>query len=192
KTEICRNWQQGRCIFGASKCAFAHGEHDLKHQSLGEMEYTGRIPNASKFRCYPCLTWVTTGSCPYFTRCVFIHDPRIRGPMDAYIYHASASNSESGGRGGVSVGSPMGRDIFYWPDTRRTRSQSNTVRRRPFSTATHALRPPPISVNYELDPSMLDSNDATQRAVYQLWYSFVGTLLGISAPSTGKGVPPNA
>jgi hypothetical protein len=31
----------------------------------------------SKCRLLPCRTFLSTGSCPYNDRCVFIHDPRI-------------------------------------------------------------------------------------------------------------------
>ncbi|CAM9333816.1 unnamed protein product, partial [Ectocarpus fasciculatus] len=187
KTEICRNWQQGRCVAEAWKCAFAHGTHELRRQSLDEMEYTGRIPNASKFRCYPCLTWITTGACPYFSRCVFIHDPRIRGPNAAYLYKHNSNRSNSGKSGG-SVGSPLGRDIFYWPDMPRTDAGSNAVRISTFLWADAPLASlplrglpqlPAISVNYDMDPSMLQSEDATERAVYQMWYSLVNTVTEI-------------
>ena len=57
-------------------------------------------------------------------RCVFIHDPRIRGPTDATLYQRSNS---SRGDGGTSMGSPFGRDIFYWPDMPRTDAQLNTA-----------------------------------------------------------------
>ncbi|CAM9182668.1 unnamed protein product [Ectocarpus sp. 12 AP-2014] len=186
KTEICRNWQQGRCVAEAWKCAFAHGTHELRRQSLDMMEYTGRIPNASKFRCYPCLTWITTGACPYFSRCVFIHDPRIRGPTAAYLYKHNGKRSHSS-RSGGSVGSPLGRDIFYWPDMPRTDADDNEV----WSWARSAWMNvaqlmivgvsslPTVSVDYDMDPSMLHSEDATERAVYQLWYSLVSTITEI-------------
>ncbi|CAM9534298.1 unnamed protein product [Ectocarpus sp. 4 AP-2014] len=179
KTEICRNWQQGRCVAEAWKCAFAHGTHELRRQSLDEMEYTGRIPNASKFRCYPCLTWITTGACPYFSRCVFIHDPRICGPSAAYLYKHHGKRSHSA-RSGGSVGSPLGRDIFYWPDMPRTDADDN--KRSPLLpplTSRGMIQLPTISVNYDMDPSMLQSEDATERAVYQLWYSLVSTITEI-------------
>ncbi|KAG5182633.1 hypothetical protein JKP88DRAFT_164454 [Tribonema minus] len=66
KTELCRNWQNGTCLYGG-KCAFAHGQSELTVQTLTEMEKAGRIPNAARFRSNPCMasTWVATGSCPY-------------------------------------------------------------------------------------------------------------------------------
>ena len=37
KTEICRNFQLGHCTYG-SKCAFAHGERELREGSSSENE----------------------------------------------------------------------------------------------------------------------------------------------------------
>ncbi|CAM9199820.1 unnamed protein product, partial [Sphacelaria rigidula] len=127
-------------------------------------EHAGRIPNAAKFRCYPCMTWVATGSCPYFARCVFIHDPRVKGPNDAWLYssgHGRHGSTGYGGSGGSS--SPFGRDTFYWPDMVRTDVLGNTI--------------PSITANYDMHPGMLDSEDPADRAVYHLWYSLVGTLM---------------
>ncbi|CAB1110836.1 unnamed protein product [Ectocarpus sp. CCAP 1310/34] len=98
-------------------------------------------------------------------RCVFIHDPRIRGPTAAYLYNHHGKRSHSA-RSGGSVGSPLGRDIFYWPDMPRTDADGNEL--------------PTVLVNYDMDPSMLHSEDATERAVYQLWYSLVSTITEIS------------
>lgn len=60
-------------------------------------------------------------------RCVFIHDPRISGPNDAYLYSVNDHKSGSG-RGGGGVGSPFGRDTFYWPDMPRTNGDNKSVR----------------------------------------------------------------
>ncbi|CAM9639191.1 unnamed protein product [Ectocarpus sp. 6 AP-2014] len=199
KTEICRNWQQGRCVAEAWKCAFAHGTHELRRQSLDQMEHTGRIPNASKFRCYPCLTWITTGACPYFSRCVFIHDPRIRGPTAAYLYKHNGNRSHST-RSGGSVGSPLGRDIFYWPDMPRTDADGNEIKgasawmnvAQLVTVGVASL--PTVSANYDMDPSMLHSEDATERRE-GLWYSLVSTITEIREqqnPLVGMGSVPEA
>jgi hypothetical protein len=34
---------------------------------------------------------VATGSCPYQSRCVFIHDPRLRGRSEAWLYCGNPS-----------------------------------------------------------------------------------------------------
>ncbi|CAM9604998.1 unnamed protein product [Ascophyllum nodosum] len=108
KTELCRNWEsKGVCSFGA-RCAFAHGEEELRYRTLREMENAGRIPDATKYRCYPCMTWVATGSCPYSSRCVFIHDPRIKGPREAWLYAGSQGKSQSA--------YPSSDNCFFFPD----------------------------------------------------------------------------
>lgn len=60
---------------------------------------------------------------------MFIHDPRISGPNDAYLYSVNDHKSGSG-RGGGGVGSPFGRDTFYWPDMPRTDGDGKSVRSR--------------------------------------------------------------
>jgi hypothetical protein len=30
------------------------------------------------FRQLPCRSYIATGTCPYYDRCVFLHDPRIQ------------------------------------------------------------------------------------------------------------------
>jgi hypothetical protein len=104
-------------------------------------EQAGRIPKASKFRCYPCVTWIATGSCPYASRCIFIHDPRLKDrkenlplvplpmrqvsdassekssiveSMDGRESAASPSPSISG-RSSSGGFTPVKRDLFFWP-----------------------------------------------------------------------------
>lgn len=63
-----------------------------------------------------------------YDRCVFIHDPRVKGPNDAWLYssgHGRHGSTGYGGSGGSS--SPFGRDTFYWPDMVRTDVLGNTV-----------------------------------------------------------------
>ncbi len=62
--------------------------------------------------------------CGCVARCVFIHDPRLRGSTDAILYQ----RRKGAKGGGTSMGSPFGRDIFYWPDMPRTDTHGNTVR----------------------------------------------------------------
>ena len=40
-------------------------------------QMSGGTDNVSKCRQLPCKTFVSTGSCPYGDRCVFLHDPCI-------------------------------------------------------------------------------------------------------------------
>ena len=68
--------------------------------------------------------------CVFTPRCVFIHDPRLRGPTEAYLYQNNKSKKSSGGRGGRG-GGPLGKDIFYWPDMRRTDAYGNAASESP-------------------------------------------------------------
>ncbi|KAL7520235.1 hypothetical protein ACHAWX_004968 [Stephanocyclus meneghinianus] len=84
KTELCQYYIDGReCPWGVS-CNFAHGEHELKfrYSTLLLMESSGQIPNAYTYLCRPCLTFVSTGACPFGRRCTCIHDPRVQGPVE--------------------------------------------------------------------------------------------------------------
>jgi len=90
KTELCKNYPN--CRFG-DLCAFAHGENDLRCKTLHEMQVRGKIPCAQKYRCYPCMNFVSTGSCPYRHRCVFLHDPRIITDEKDQIYVRSGETN---------------------------------------------------------------------------------------------------
>eukprot|EP00826_Nyctotherus_ovalis_P015417 TRINITY_DN14382_c0_g2_i13.p2 TRINITY_DN14382_c0_g2~~TRINITY_DN14382_c0_g2_i13.p2 ORF type:complete len:156 (-),score=29.08 TRINITY_DN14382_c0_g2_i13:472-939(-) len=64
KTEMCKNWEKsGHCEFQA-KCAFAHGEHELRQKTHVTPQYKTR----------KCWSFYETGFCPYGHRCQFLHD----------------------------------------------------------------------------------------------------------------------
>ena len=49
-------------------------------------QLTGNInKNGSKFRLLPCRTFISTGTCPYHDKCVFLHDPRVRIQDKLYL-----------------------------------------------------------------------------------------------------------
>lgn len=48
-----------------------------------------------------------TGGCPYRERCVFIHDPRVKGECEAYLYATPGSNTSKD----KSAKGPL-----FWPD----------------------------------------------------------------------------
>ena len=62
KTEICRRWESGNCPF-KGKCAFAHGEHELKPKA--------DVP--SNYRTKKCKQFFKEGFCSYGPRCQFSH-----------------------------------------------------------------------------------------------------------------------
>lgn len=41
--------------------------------------------NSSKYRLLPCRTFISTGTCPYHERCVFLHDPRTQVRDPKYV-----------------------------------------------------------------------------------------------------------
>ena len=62
KTEICRNYQNGHCEYG-SKCAFAHGEKELR-------EAPTDFEAAKK---QPCERLMKYGYCLYGEECPYDH-----------------------------------------------------------------------------------------------------------------------
>ena len=57
---------------------------ELRFKRLQELERNGLIPNAAQYRTHPCLSWITTGSCPFGQRCSSIHDPRAAGSTNSW------------------------------------------------------------------------------------------------------------
>ncbi|CAN0242626.1 unnamed protein product, partial [Pylaiella littoralis] len=171
KTELCINYEKGSCKYG-DRCAFAHGREELRFRTLREMENAGRIPDANKYRCVPCMTWVSTGSCPYHPRCVFIHDPRVEGPEEAWLY---VSNSFSGGAAAAASASasananaaaaanvcPSSPASFFFPDIVRDIDSTEIP--------THHAR-------YDIDALTDGMSNAGLRETHRVWYSFLLTL----------------
>ena len=62
KTEMCRKWESGNCEFG-SKCAFAHGKHELKP----------KLDRPLKYKTAKCKNFFNEGFCLYGPRCQFSH-----------------------------------------------------------------------------------------------------------------------
>jgi len=36
------------------------------------------MPKINSHKCLPCKTYIMCGHCPYYNRCRYIHDPRIK------------------------------------------------------------------------------------------------------------------
>lgn len=62
KTELCRNWEEGRCEYG-EKCAFAHGSCELRPKT--------HVTSAYKTK--NCKQFFEQGYCIYGARCQFKH-----------------------------------------------------------------------------------------------------------------------
>ena len=69
------------------------------------MEQEAKIPSKDKFRRMMCLTFLSTGSCPFDDRCVFLHDDRFKNvafpTKSVKAVKGKAKNTK---------------DTFYWPD----------------------------------------------------------------------------
>ena len=91
KTEICRSFAEnsGFCKYG-SKCQFAHGEEELRP-----------VRRHPRYKTKLCRNFVNNGSCPYDTRCRFIHAndlPYVSAPTLSALHHSplpAPSASES-------------------------------------------------------------------------------------------------
>ena len=55
------------------------------------MESSGQIVNAKTHLSRPCMTWISTGACPFGRRCHSIHDPSITGPVENPSWLPAAS-----------------------------------------------------------------------------------------------------
>jgi butyrate response factor 1 len=67
KTELCKSWvEEGKCRYG-DKCAFAHGESEIKK----------KVHVPSMYKTKLCQQYHMTGECAYGTRCQFIHSENI-------------------------------------------------------------------------------------------------------------------
>ena len=76
---------------------YAHGKHELKprHATLYGLEKSGVIANARTHLARPCLTWVSTGACPFGPRCGAIHDPSVSATPDRPAWLPAASSKTS-------------------------------------------------------------------------------------------------
>lgn len=80
KTEMCNFIvKQMPCPY-KHQCRYAHSKQELKN--LCYSDFFNSLDETSRFRCYPCFTFLSTGACPYKNRCEFIHDPRMVGKTE--------------------------------------------------------------------------------------------------------------
>lgn len=70
KTEMCKNWDSGRCEFG-DKCVFAHGDVELRNKSQ----------TSSKAQIKGCKDFQERGYCILGSKCLFSH--RDKSPETA-------------------------------------------------------------------------------------------------------------
>lgn len=60
KTELCRNWENGKCEYG-EKCYFAHGAHEIREK---------QAPKVVKEKCE---NFFKQGYCISGSKCIFSH-----------------------------------------------------------------------------------------------------------------------
>ncbi|KAI8074012.1 hypothetical protein BC940DRAFT_231343, partial [Gongronella butleri] len=63
KTELCRNWEElGACSRYGKKCRYAHGIEEMRV-----------VPKHTRYKTQICRAYHIDGTCPYGSRCTFIH-----------------------------------------------------------------------------------------------------------------------
>ena len=73
---------------------------------LDVLETEDKIPSREKFRRMICMTFLSTGNCPYNDRCCYLHDPRLR------IEGVRTKPIKSQ----LAVLPVQTKDTFFWPD----------------------------------------------------------------------------
>ena len=86
KTQLCSYFKKGEMCPWGDECGFAHGKSELRFQGLLESAKAG-ILDLKTFRRWPCLTHVSTGSCPFGDRCENIHDKKVDGTHKHWLPH---------------------------------------------------------------------------------------------------------
>lgn len=72
KTEICKNWQNGICKFGAN-CIFAHGKRELRESVVKKN--------------VECTNFSSKFYCSYGEKCQFIHNQvRAKSRLGIFMY----------------------------------------------------------------------------------------------------------
>jgi hypothetical protein len=139
---------------------------------------------------------VATGACPYSTRCVFVHDPRLRGHQGALLKEGGISTpaacagsfitSQANVNKCASNGSsPGAHRVFFWPDIVEDRTSAHplSIKSEGSSEEGDCAAPGSVirdcEVTYELNGAMghPDNPDHLSRSVYRAWYGLVEALM---------------
>lgn len=74
KTELCRNWENGKCEYG-EKCYFAHGQHEIREKL---------VPKVIKEKCE---NFFKQGYCISGSKCQYSHlDDGSNAPLQKVAY----------------------------------------------------------------------------------------------------------
>lgn len=107
----------------------------------------------NKCRQLPCKTYISTGTCPYGDRCVFLHDPYITGKT---IYIKTKRKSKES----------LTTDLFFWPTMPiNLVSMKLDEKKLPHVFQSYRVPPPNNSTNL--------NNSNNDGAVYSMWENFL-------------------
>ena len=109
-----------------------------------------------KFYCLPCRTFLATGRCPYYERCVFLHDPRCLSST-SIIYTPRTETAAAGGYPLKSREKPSS-DALFWPPLPAEESY-----RRMNNSSVYSVPEPKSVNNHTLQKHPSLKNGATRR-----------------------------
>lgn len=114
-----------------------------------------------KFRRLPCRTFISTGTCPYRERCVYLHDPRI-------ATKSVKSKSRKKNKDDVAT------DAWFWPVMPDGELQVD-----------HAYQPI-VNQYYVVPVPHFEQCSFHNRSVYSIWMHFVEYCIDSSARSSER------
>ena len=115
-----------------------------------------------------CFSWVCNGDCPYDSRCVFLHDPRLccsrinKNSVQKIPYIFKA-------KGRVS------KDTFYWPDMSKEQIQLCYESDTGLPSCDQ-----PYEVPTSFSEVQKDGNSFHNRALFSLWNHFVDYIVSVN------------
>ena len=119
---------------------------------------------SSKLCRLPCRVHISTGSCPFRSRCCFLHDPRVSQTSRLYSDRRYSSSTTK-----MKNLEDTAYDAFFWPPVpfaRNSRENNNE----------YVILPP------EESPDVLYED----QCIYSMWNHFVNLLPTINLPSVHR------
>lgn len=127
------------------------------------------ISHGPPIRQLPCKTWLSTGTCPYSSRCVFLHDPRVvASPVSYQCKRKSREDPTTDG--------------LFWPTLTREAVCCQLDKRGQPSIHQEYVVPSPLERDLMQlvmlpPPAILSENfEKHQWAVYSTWNHFLDFL----------------